>query len=168
MGRLAMKTPATWRYRGDKDKDPLHYTDCGLDDIYLVSGYEIEDTPHGEGLSIKDLDKLHEAIGVHLASQKKALSGKELRFLRLQMNLTQSELGRFCGLSSQQVARWEKGENEISGPAELLVRGLYIQHVGKKLDIQKLVKTLDELDAPINDKSYFENTSQGWKARKAA
>jgi len=163
-----MKQPAAWRYHGERDKTPLHYTDCGLDNVYLVSGYEIENTPYGEGLAIKNLDQLHKAIGLNLSSQKKVLSGKELRFLRKQMNLTQSELGKFLGLSSQQVARWEKGESEISGPADLLVRALFIQSVGGVLDLQKLAASLEETDAPLSEKSFYEKTLQGWKYRKAA
>ena len=168
MGELVMKQPVAWTYHGENDKTPLHYPDCGLDNVYLVSGYEIESTPYGKGLSIKNLDQLHKAIGCNLASQKKVLSGKELRFLRKQMNLTQSDLGKFLGLSSQQVARWEKGESEISGPADLLVRALFIQTAGGKLDLQELAKSLEETDAPISEKSFYEKTIQGWKPRKAA
>jgi len=160
--------PNPWTYRGEEEKNPLHYTECGLDDVYLKGGYVIEKTPHGEGLSIKNLDGLHKAIGCYLTTQKKALSGKELRFLRKEMDLTQSDLGKLLGLSSQQVARWEKGESDISGSADVLVRGLYIQHVGGNLDLQKLMTALDEIDAPINEKTFFEKTSHGWKYAKAA
>jgi len=163
-----MTRPAAWRHHGDGDKAPLHYPDCGLDDVYLASGYEAEHTPYGDGVSIKHLDQLHKAIGCYLANQKKALSGKELRFLRKHMDLTQSDLGRLIGLSSQQVARWEKGESEISGPADTLVRGLYIQHVGGKLELEKLITTLEEIDAPMNEKAVFEKTSKGWRFKKAA
>lgn len=163
-----MSKSAAWRHQGDGDKAPLLYTDCGLDDVYLLSGYEIEHTPYGDGISIKNLDQLHAAIGNYLANQKKALSGKELRFLRKQMSLTQSDLGKFIGLSSQQVARWEKGESAISGPADRVVRVLYIQHVGGKLDLQELVNALEETDAPMCEKAIFEKTSHGWKFKKAA
>lgn len=168
MGEFVMRKAPAWAIRGERDKTPLHYKDCGLDDVYLVGGYEIERTPYGEGLSIKHLDQLHRAIGCYLATQKKALSGRELRFLRKQMDLSQSELGKLLGLSSQQVARWEKGESDISGPADLLIRAYFIQHDGSKLDLPKLASSLEDIDAPINDKMSFESTAHGWKARKAA
>lgn len=163
-----MKRRAAWGHRGEKDKAPLHYTDCGLEDVYLVSGYEIEKTPYGDGLSVKNLDQLHKAIGFYLVNGKKVLSGKELRFLRKQLDLTQSELGKFLGLSSQQVARWEKSENEISGPADLLVRAFFIEHAGGKLNLQKLAGSLEEVDSPMNEKNFFENTPRGWKLKNAA
>lgn len=164
-----MKSPVGWIHRGEKEKQPLHYTACGLDDVYLLSGYEVEKTPYGAGLTIKDLDGLHQAIGCYLANQKKALSGKELRFLRKQMDLTQSDLGKFLGLTtSQQVARWEKGESIISGPADVLIRALFVQHAGGKIDLQTITQKLDEIDAPMNDKTFFEETSDGWKFKNAA
>ena len=163
-----MRKVTSWKHDGEQDKTPLQYTQCGLDDVYLLSGYEIEQTPYGEGIAIRNADQLHKAIGCYLSNQKKELSGKELRFLRKHMNLSQSQLGRLLGLSSQQVARWEKSESEISGPADRLVRALFIQSVGGKLDLEKLSRSLDETDAPISDKSYFENTGDKWRARKAA
>lgn len=164
-----MKTANVFRFKGEEDKEPLHYTGCGLDDIYLFSGYTIVETPHGEGLSIKKLDELHEAIGYRLVTQKKTFSGKELRFLRKQMDLTQSELGKLVVLSSQQVARWEKGESDISGPADILLRLLYLDHIGdKQINIREVLKNLEETDSPINEKYFFEATSKGWIARKAA
>jgi len=159
---------AAWTHEGEKEKTPLHYTQCGLDDIYLLSGYERVKTAYGEGLSIKNADQLHKAIGWHLASQTKTLSGKELRFLRKQMNLTQSDLAKLLGLISQQVARWEKGECEISGPADRLIRALFIQLAGGELRLEELVKALDELDAPLEQKSYFVNNGREWHAKKAA
>jgi DNA-binding transcriptional regulator YiaG len=157
-----------WKHKGEKERAPLRYTQSGLDDIYLLSGYEVERTNYGDGIAIKDADALHQAIGFHLASQKRALSGKELRYLRKHMDLTQAELGSILGLSSQQVARWEKGECDISGPADRLVRALFIQFAGRSLDLQVLAKALENMNAPLHEKSYFENTRNGWRARKAA
>lgn len=163
-----MTTTKLMRHVGEREQEPLHYKDCGLDDVYLLSGYTREEYGGEEGISIKNLDELHKAIGTYLATQKKALSGKEYRFLRKQMDLTQSELGKFMGLSSQQVARWEKGECEISGPADLLVRVLYIHQVVGKLDIQKLSADLDEFDSHPNEKVFFERTAHGWRYKQAA
>lgn len=83
------------------------------------------------------------------------------------MNLTQSDLGKFVGMSSQPVARWEKGESDITRAADLLVRAIYIQHVGRLLDLRRLVSSLKQTDARDNKKRYFEKTSRGWRARKA-
>src|ERR1700730_16056711 len=89
----------------------VQYKGCGLDGVYIVGGYETVKTNYGDGIAVDDIDGLHRAIGEFLVTQKKELSGKELRFLRKEMDLTQSELGKFIGISSQQVARWEKSHS---------------------------------------------------------
>ncbi|HEY6456016.1 MAG TPA: hypothetical protein VIY90_12130 [Steroidobacteraceae bacterium] len=75
-----------WRKKGCKDLEPLHYNWSGLDDVYLVSGYEKIPTDEGDDIIIQDLDGLHRAIADHFTFTKKALNGKEVRFLRKQMD----------------------------------------------------------------------------------
>ncbi len=83
---------------------------------------------------------VHRVIGHHLANLRRALTGKELRFLRVEMDIPQVELGRLLHLSDQQVARWEKGVCEISGAAEVLFRCIYLQHLGCKLNVRKFAE----------------------------
>lgn len=39
-----------------------HYTDCYLDNIWLVNGYKVRNTPEGKIADIKDIDGLHTAM----------------------------------------------------------------------------------------------------------
>ena len=142
-----------------------HYKGCGLDDIYLVNGYELTKASDGEEeICINDLDGLHRTIGERLVIHKKDLSGKELRFLRKQMDLTQSELARFIGLSVQQVARWEKNQCQISGPADYMLRALYLEEMQGKISLRKFLKELDGTDTIMEKKQLFTEEDDGWKA----
>ncbi len=47
-----------------------HYTECGLEGIYIVGGYKFIDTPRGRAVSIKDMDELHRAIGLLEVSEE--------------------------------------------------------------------------------------------------
>jgi DNA-binding transcriptional regulator YiaG len=156
-----------WRYEGEKDCEPLHYNWCGLDDVYLVSGYTRIPTEDGDDIVIKDMDGLHEAIGQHLAMHKKALNGKEIRFLRHEMDLTQNQLGDLLAVSDQTVARWEKQEVAIPGPAELLLRAFYLGHIQKQVDVRALAEQLRAVDAPITEQQHFVNDGT-WKPLLAA
>jgi DNA-binding transcriptional regulator YiaG len=153
-----------WRYKGDPVLEPLLYGECGLDDVYLRGGYERIETPHGAGIVVKDLDDLHNAITLYLVTEKKVLSGKELRFLRKQLDLTQAELGRRLRLSDQQVARWEKEQCEISGPADLLLRLLCAKHLGVNVDeALDQLEQLIERDTPVDERAVFTPTRDGWQ-----
>ena len=106
--------------------EPLHYTDCGLDNIYLRNGFEAGTIDGEPTLSISDLDGLHRTIGLHIVLERKAPSAKELRFLRDELDMTQADLARVLGVSDQTVARWEKGQCEANGAAVFGLRMIYV------------------------------------------
>jgi|SRR5690606_62334 len=151
------------RIKGEADGEPLRYTLSGLDDVYLMSGWKRVETPYGSGVTIKDVDGLHRAIGFNLVTQKKALSGAEIRFLRKEMGLTQDELGERVCKSGQQVARWEKSQSEISGSSELLLRVLYLQHLGQHPMLAEIVKQLRAIEDRGNQRQVFKPTRNGWR-----
>lgn len=152
-----------WTLDEHDECEPFHFTASGLDDVFLGSGYDVFDTPAGRGVRIRNLDGLHCAIGEYLAAHKKTLHGKELRYLRKHMDLTQARLGDLIGLSSQQVARWEKNQCEISGAAESLLRILFIEHLRKRISVRGLLAELDERNGDDADKTTFVATDMGWQ-----
>jgi len=120
-----------------------HYTDCGLDNVYLENGYTRHETPYGEGMAFDDIDGLHRAIGTALVNSPRPLSGAELRFLRLEMGLSQRELGAALGMEEQAVRRWEKARSSpFPGPADRLVRILYREFVDEHGPVRDLVDRL--------------------------
>jgi len=152
------------RYGESVTLEPLQYTWCGLDDVYLLSGYELVQTEDGIDTIIHDIDGLHRAIGECLVEHKKALNGKDVRFLRKQMNLTQNDLGRLMSTSDQTVARWEKGEYPIPGPEETLLRVVYAADTKGHVNVREFIEELRALDAPPKEKMVFTDTPMGWKA----
>ena len=155
----------TWHYGNERPKQPLHYKECGLDDVFLASGYRKVKTSYGDAVVIKDQDGLHAAIARHLVASKKALSGKEIRFLRKRMDCTQSGLARLIGVDSQTVARWEKGETEnIPGPADRIIRVVYREFAKDPGGVMEMLEALESLDAPLSEMQLFEDTPTGWKA----
>jgi len=149
----------------EAEKAPYRYLACGLDDVYLTNGYEIETTPHGVGVSIRNVDEVLRAIGKFLVANKKQLSGKEIRFLRHQMDYTQSELARMLGVSSQQVARYEKDKNGslISGASDRILRLLYREHIQEKVPIKGTLEDVDQMDDRIHKPMTFKHVNGTWK-----
>lgn len=163
-----MKNKMVQMHYGDSEKrEPLHYTWSGLEDIYLCSGYERVPADDGsDDIVIHELDGLHRAIGYYLVSEKKTLGGNEVRFLRRQMDLTQADLGDLLRVTDQSVARWEKGEIPFKGPADLLLRAIYLGHISEKVDVRELAKELRAIDSPSR-KQYFAPTDHGWQPMAA-
>ena len=142
---------------------PYHYTQCGLDDIYLLNGYRIHNTAHGTGVSVEDVEGLHQAVGDHIARSKGQLSGKEIRFLRKLMDLTQAELGLLLGVDVQTVARWEKGQTSIHGSADRMIRLLFMAHKDGAVDVVETANILAHLDS-TEAPQYFLETDDGWRS----
>jgi DNA-binding transcriptional regulator YiaG len=104
-----------------------HYTECGLDNVYLENGFTVHKTAYGRGVSIDDTEALHKTIGEWIIALPKPLNGAELRFLRTELDMTQKDLGNILGTTEQTLRLWEKRRAKPipSGPADRLLRAFY-------------------------------------------
>lgn len=157
---------------GEAVREPLLYKGCGLAGIYLLNGYDILHEDGEQSFTVTDVDGLHKTIGCHIVTHRKGLSPKEVKFLRNTMGLTQSELADRLGNNSQSVARWEKGECEISGTAEKLLRAVFFASFVHGDDIVKLKElleeTLSEFDELQASPAQFELFDKWLESGKAA
>jgi len=54
------------------------------------------------------------------------MRGEELKAIREQLKLTQLELAEVIGVTSNTIARWERGEVPIREPMSRLIQSVYI------------------------------------------
>jgi len=85
-----------------------HFTDGGLRNIWLKSGYVEKNTPYGSGISFADIDGLTVAIACALCQKPGRLTGAEFRHIRSAIQHSQKSLGALFGYTEQAVAKWEK------------------------------------------------------------
>lgn len=142
-----------------------HYQDSGLDNVWLENGYAVHETAYGRGVSIHDSEGLHKSIGRWLVQLPKPLNGAEMRFLRLEMELTQKRLAGILGADEQAIRRWEKAKKRpISGPADRLLRALYSEFVDGDGSVRAIVDRLAELDEIAPAKVTFcDGEGRGWQ-----
>ena len=142
---------------------PYHYTECGLDTVYLANGFTHHATPYGPGVAIDDVDGLHRAIGRHLVHGRRPLAGREVRFRRKELDISQEGLAALLGCTAQTVARWEKGETEIPGAADRLLRLLYLERADGRPRVNELLETLVGREpSPQQERQLFE-ADRGWR-----
>jgi DNA-binding transcriptional regulator YiaG len=154
--------------------EPYHYLASGLDDIYLLNGVTVEETPYGPMVTIKDLNGLHRAIGLHIVEKAEPMTGAEFRFLRKQLELTQAQLGKRLRVSDQTIANYEKENTASLGPADPLMRGFYLLSIlpeETRIEVLRDIteKLAKEQSAKVPDLPRRKIVSR-WKecARKAA
>ena len=107
------------------------YAECGLDNV-IISGVSFITDDAGEVVvSIPNINSLHRAIALGIIKRKGSMSGRELRFIRTEMGMTQAELAALIHREPLAVSRWERSENEIERNAETIIR----LHAIEKLDL---------------------------------
>lgn len=99
-----------------------HYTESGLDNVWLQGGVAHHETPYGSGVAIEDVEGLNAAIASWIVERKSYWSGHELKFLRKRLDLSQKGLADLLGYSDQQVRRWENDIATMPNPASRLLR----------------------------------------------
>ncbi len=134
------------------DGKKYHYRECGLDDVYLVNGFKRFKSARGTSVAIENVDMLHQAIGTHLCGQARELSGKDVKFLRREMMLSQATLAHLVGVKEQTVHRWETDKNSMSRSTDALLRRLYMEQVNTDSSdsLRDLLKRIADLEDEIH------------------
>jgi DNA-binding transcriptional regulator YiaG len=126
-----------------------HYTESGLDYVYLASGFDIRETRRGEVVSFVDLDGLHRAIGHFIVTERRRLSGPEIRFLRHELDLSQAALAHLLGTAERTVARWEAGHRPPL-VAEGALRLLYQERMEERVEVADSFRRMVEIEDQDN------------------
>ena len=128
-----------------------HYVECGLDYIYLANGFERFDSRRGPSIAIRDVDALHQEIGRYICTQKRDLSGQEIRFLRRELLMSQTSLAHMLGVKEQTVHRWEAGKNAMPKAAESILRVLYMEQIKASGDgLRSILNRIADLEDEIH------------------
>jgi putative transcriptional regulator len=127
-----------------------HFIESGLDNIYLKNGFKEIDTHEGKAVSIVDIDNLHKAIAQCIIRKDEPLLGKEFRFLRIEMDLSQKAIGQLMEKTDQTIAIWEKGQEPVPALADKAIRDLYSESIGEGT-IAGLLQKLSEADRRLHE-----------------
>jgi putative transcriptional regulator len=123
-------------------KKGYHYKECGLNNVWLVDGYRVRQTPYGESLSIENVDALYLTIARGLVEKSGPLSAKEIRFLRKHLGLSQRNLGALLGVNEETVSNWERTKSAMPPSADRLLRLYWLEERGRPMEAK--VKTVAE------------------------
>jgi len=144
-----------------------HYTDSGLDNVWLVGGVERIETPHGPATSIHDLDELHHALAMDIIASDR-MSGQEFRFLRVELELSQKALAHLLKAKEQQIHRWENDKHAIPGPAQVALSSYYLESKNPDSRMKDLLDRYAELDTKPGKTAerFFALTNDQWSPTK--
>jgi putative transcriptional regulator len=146
-----------------------HYTESGLDNVWLRNGFHYSEGQRGLQVAFEDLDGLHRAIGETLIARFKRLSGKEVRFLRQEMALSQAALARLFGVSERAVVRWERAAaGRVPGPAETALRMLYRDFItGQGGSMRRMLKMIADMEGQMERMTLSKPNRAKWQPELA-
>jgi len=98
------------------------YTESGLDNVIIEGVSFPMDDAGEECVIVPNIHGLHRTIAHGIVTKHSGMTGRELRFLRTEMGLTQAELAALVHREPLAISRWERGETEIDSNAEAVIR----------------------------------------------
>lgn len=122
---------------------PYHYTESGLDNVYLVNGYDLD---KDGTLFIEDIHGLHKFIAETLVYLPRKLKGKEIRYIRHYLDLSQKVFGDMIGVDYQTVLRWETGKNKIAKTADKFIRIILEDYINPNSRARDVIDRLSDID----------------------
>jgi DNA-binding transcriptional regulator YiaG len=139
-----------------------HYTESGLQNVWLENGYSKVKTKYGTGIAVHDVEGLHRIIGKTIA-RKPRMTGAEFRFLRKELGLSQAGIAELIGSTEQTVSLWER-RGGIPKTADRLVRVIYLEHTENNAKIRELIDRLNQLDEKRSiERLTFAERAGRWK-----
>ncbi len=105
------------------------YTDSGLDNVIIEGVNFVADDSGEECVMIPNINGLHKTIAHGFVVRRGSMSGRELRFIRTEMGMTQAQLAEMLHREPLAVSRWERAERPVDANAEALVRLYAIQEL---------------------------------------
>jgi len=143
-----------------------HYTECGLDNVWLENGYTVHTTPYGKGVSIDDAAGLHGVLVAELVKKQGRITGKELRFLRTHLALSQSNLAKWLGATDQSVSLWER-TGKVPATSDALVRMLVIERSKGNVQVNAILERINDVDRLMNQKIVAKERRKKWHSEVA-
>lgn len=143
---------------------PYHYTECGLDNVYLYNISLVKDSGGEEVIYIPRINQLHKTIAFAITNKKGLISSKEIRFLRTLMGLKQSEFSSLLGKEAQACGRWERQESNIDKTIDTLIRIITAKFLNTEIDVEN-IQHLN--DSAVNDNIDIDGADNTYKLMAA-
>ena len=145
-----------------------HYTECGLENVWLSNGYRVKETAYGMAVSVEDVDGLHAVLASHLIQKRGRLTGKEFRFLRLVLRMSQDGLAKMLGVQEQSVSLWER-TGKVPKSNDMVLRMLAQEKVAGHCGVADMIDRINTVERLLSQQIVASERGHKWttKARTA-
>jgi DNA-binding transcriptional regulator YiaG len=138
-----------------------HYTESGLDNVWLANGYRVKETPYGRGVAVADVDDLHAVIARWLVNKPGRLTGKEFRFLRIQLGMAQRNLADMIDVTEQSVSLWER-TGKVPKLQDAVLRKLVLEMGDGDGKLSEMIERINTVDRLVNQQLVVRTRLHKW------
>jgi DNA-binding transcriptional regulator YiaG len=144
-----------------------HYTESGLDNVWLENGYNEKQTAYGKSVSVDDADGLHQVLAIQITNKKGRITGKELRFLRAMLGLSQDGIAKMIGVTEQSLSLWER-TGKVPKSADTVVRLLVLERLDGDGKISEVINRINDVERLVNQRIVAKETRHRWTSKLKA
>jgi len=128
------------------------YTESGLNNVYL-SGINVRscDKCGAEYAELPAVRLLHDGLVKAILSQREALRGEEVRFLRKEMGIKAKDFAEILGVTKVAVSRWENSQKPLAKITDRLIRCVMQLHRVKRYTPDEIKVSLDAFHSRLSD-----------------
>ena len=143
----------------------IPYPHFALANLFLENGYVCEQSPYGEITSYLDEDGLEECIRRILICTPIKMNGRQLRFLRRGLGLSQEAFGVLIDRDGQTIARLEKSSDEVPNFVDLEIRARYFSRFEPSKSIGEILSIHDGNARVPSERIILSNSGGKWTYR---
>ena len=125
----------------------LQYKQCGLDNVWLENGYDLKTTPYGKAVAVHDVDGLHALLAAQLTKKPGPLTGKEFKFLRSWLGMTQEAMAGLMGVTEGVLSLWER-KDTVPGLNDKMLRLMVLAKTDGNAPVREVIERVDTVHRP--------------------
>jgi DNA-binding transcriptional regulator YiaG len=141
-----------------------HYTESGLDTVWLKNGYTVKKTPYGKAVAVIDADSLHKMLAAWLTKKEGRLTGKEFRYLRGMLCLSQLNAAKMLGFTEGAVSLWER-TGKVPSAGDALMRLLVLEKLQGDGKVREVIERVNAVDRLVNQNIVASERGHKWSAK---
>lgn len=141
-----------------------HYKECGLDNVWLENGFVAKSTAYGKAVAIDDAVGLNKVLALDLTKKKGRVTGKELRFMRVVLGMSQEGLGKCVGASEQSVSLWER-TGKVPQSTDSIVRMLVSEKLNGNSKVSDVIERINTVERICNQRIVAREKKHKWTSK---
>ncbi len=149
------------------EKKLHHYTESGLDNVWLKNGYTVKQTPYGKAVAVMEAVALHERLAEFLANKQGRSTGKEFRYLRGMLCLSQLNAARLLGVTEGAVSLWER-TGKVPSASDTVMRLLVLEQLKGDGKVGEIIQRVNAVNRLVHQNIVASERGHKWSAKAQA